>query len=333
MYRVSPFLVLLALAGLYVAADTARAQEKDQKLPKVEVEAPRPAAEPELPPEQPQQFDSNRGYTSWSSNAVTSFGQLVGPYNQPAWTTQRPFTAVRSYVLPEGTMQVEQWYRPRWKQDGTRNDRLLEELAIGLPYRFQLDIYARWNIEPRNGSNQYSALWEGTMIELRWALANWGVIPLNPTLYAEWVQRDTANDLPDKYEFKLLLADQYLNGRLFFAGNFIIEKEVGGEKENELGYAQAFATPIIQNRVMGGVEMWYRAQNVHEDRGHWNNEFLVGPTVQFRPTNRIFLDNTIFFGTNRQSPKYEAYFILGFQFGKRAGPNNFGGINPASLGQ
>lgn len=329
-------LCLFALAGWWLAGDPVQAQDKDkdQKLPKVEVEAPRPT-EPTIPPETPQPYDPSRGI-SWSSNAITSDSQLVGSYNQPVWTTQRPFTAVRTYVLPEGEAQLEQWYRPRWKQDGTRNDRILEELAIGLPYRFQLDIYARWNIEPHVGDdaqNHYQATWEGVMVELRWALANWGVIPLNPTLYAEWVQRDTGADLPDKYELKLLLADQYFHGKLFYASNFILEKEVGGEKENELGFAQAFATPIIERKLMGGVEMWYRAQNVHDDRGHWNNEMLIGPALQFRPTKRTFLDTTLFWGCNQQSPKYEAYFIFGYQFGKRAGPSDFGGITPASLGQ
>ena len=82
------------------------------------------------------------------------------------------------------------------------------------------------------------------------------------------------------------------------------------------------------------INAHHRAENEHGSRGTWANEFLIGPSLQWRPTNRIFVDTTFFWGCNRESPKYEAYFILGYQFGKRAGPSSgFQGITPASLGQ
>src|SRR5262249_50670987 len=313
------------LLGAPAAAQPPR-KEQPTTLPPVEVEAPRVTPmEPGLGPGQ--------GTIPWSSGEITSDSMPVGPYGQPVWTTQRPFPTVRTYVLPAGQAQVEHWYRPRWKKDGSREDRLLEELAIGLPHRFQLDVYERWNIE-QDADKHYQANHEGVMIELRWAVADWGVLPLNPTLYAEWVQRGepSQQERPDKYELKVLLADSFLNDRLFWAGNFILEKEVGGEKENELGYSQALATTIIERKLLGGVEMWYRAQNVHSDRAHWNNEFLIGPSLQWRPTNRTFLDVVCLFATPKASPDVEMYVVLGFQFGKRAGPG-FGGITPASLGQ
>jgi len=265
----------------------------------------------------------------WSSSSIRSDSTLVGSYNQPAWTTQRPWPTVRTYVLPEGQMQIEQWYRPRWKKDGSREDRLLEELAIGLPHRFQLDIYYRWNIQ-QNDANMYQANHEGVQIELRYALADWDVIPLNPTLYAEWVQRDTKNGYPDKYELKLLLADQYLNGRLFYAANFILEKEVGGDRETELGISQALSTPIIERKLLGGVEMWFRSTTVHGDRGNPENEFLIGPALQWRPTNRTFVNVSPLFGVTNDAPKVELFIVAGFQFGARAAPS-FGGVGPSSL--
>lgn len=267
----------------------------------------------------------------WDSNLVTNDSQRVGPYGQPAWTTQRPFSTSRAYVLPPGTMEFEQWYRPRWKRDGTREDRILEEVTFGLPCRFQLDIYGRWNIEP-NENNDYQANWEGIMLELRWAVADWDVIPLNPTFYIEWIQRDNGNDIPDKYEAKLLLADSFLNDKVFWAGNFILEHEVSGAHELELGYSQAFATTIIERKLMAGVEMWYRSANEQGARSDHSWEFLIGPTMQWRPTNRTFLNITPLFGTTEDAPKVEMYVIFGIQFGTRAGPD-FGGITPVALGQ
>lgn len=318
---------LLLILSALISPATAQ-----QPVPPVVVEAERVVEPSEFVP-QPDPSGRDFGFQNripWDSGQITSDTTRVGPYGQPAWTTQRPFPAVRSYVLPPGQAQLEQWYRPRWKRDNTREDRILEEFAIGLPYRFQLDIYERWNIK-QDDIGKYNANHEGVMLEVRWALADWDVIPLNPTLYAEWVQRGNKNDEPDKYELKLLLADSFLNDYLFWAGNFIIEQEVGGEKETELGYSQAFATTLIERKLLGGVEMIYRAQNVHDDRANWNNEFLIGPTFQWRPTNRTFLDVSTLFGTNPQSPYVECYFVFGFQFGNRAGPN-FGGITPSTLG-
>jgi len=45
---------------------------------------------------------------------------------------------------------------------------------------------------------------QGIQVEGRWALAEWGKLPLNPTLYGEWKFNDHN---PDAYEVKLLLGD------------------------------------------------------------------------------------------------------------------------------
>jgi len=266
----------------------------------------------------------------WDSNQIRRDTDRVGPYNQPVWTTQRPFTTARAFVLPPGQMQFEQWYRPRWLKDGSREDRVLTEFAIGLPGRFQLDIYERWNIE-QDSDGHYNANHEGVQIELRWALANWGVIPFNPTTYLEWIQRSTKDGSPDKYEIKVLLADEFFDGLIFFAGNFILEQEVAGGHETELGYTQAIATTIIERKLLGGIEMWYRTANEHGSRHDHSYEFLLGPSLQFRPTNRTFLNVTGLFGTTTDAPRAEMYCIFGYQFGNRAG-RNFRGINPSSLG-
>jgi hypothetical protein len=291
----------------------------------VPVEERRPEVIPPLA--EPDQRQQN---LPWNSNSITSDTQRVGPYNQPVWTTQRPFSTVRTYVLPPGQAQVEQWYRPRWKKDGSREDRVLEELAIGLPGRFQLDIYERWNIK-EDGTKNYNANQEAVQIELRWAVADWGVIPLNPTLYAEWVQRGNRDDEPDKYEVKLLLAEEFFRGKLFWAWNANLEQEVGGAKETEVGWSMALSTTIVERKLMAGIEMWHRAQNVHGERSTWNEEFLIGPSFQWRPTNRTFLNVSPLFGTTHDSVETELYVIFGFQFGNRAGPS-FGGATPASLG-
>ena len=271
----------------------------------------------------------NTNSIPWDSNAITSDSDRVGPYGQPAWTTQRPFSSVRTYVLPPGQAQLEEWYRPRWKRGGDREDRILSELAIGLPNRFQLDLYWRSHIE-KNDAGNYEFNHEGVMIEMRYAFADWGKLFLNPTFYAEWVQRGNREGEPDKYELKFLLSDSFFCDRIFWAANFIMEKEVGGDQATEFGFSQAISTTIIERKLMAGIEMWYRTESVSGHRDLPSQEILIGPTVQWRPTNRTYLNISPLFGVTNDAPKVEMFVIFGYQFGARSGPS--GGITPASLG-
>ena len=117
----------------------------------------------------------------------------VGPYNQPEWTTERGFGTSRVYVRPPGSIEFNQFWTPEWK-DGHVEHSFREEVEIGLPYRLQLDLYQNWGIE------EGDTVYRESSVELRYALANWGKIPLNPTLYGEWNFKDAA---PDKWELKL----------------------------------------------------------------------------------------------------------------------------------
>src|SRR6185437_10143619 len=68
--------------------------------------------------------------------------ERVGTYGQPRWTAERRFPGTRIYVQPEGVVQAEFWLRPTSPRHGPTEIRALAELEIGLPYRFQLDLYA-----------------------------------------------------------------------------------------------------------------------------------------------------------------------------------------------
>src|SRR5439155_23246830 len=77
-------------------------------LPEVEVEAPRvPATAPQVIP--PGTFTPTFNPPSTpSAGEATTDRTLVGSYQQPAWTTDRPFASTRSYVLPAGQVEFEQ---------------------------------------------------------------------------------------------------------------------------------------------------------------------------------------------------------------------------------
>lgn len=259
-----------------------------------------------------------RGTIGWSSDAIRSSSTLVGPYGQPSWTTTRPFTTTRAYVLPPGQMQFDQWVRPTWGRKGKLDQFFQEEIELGLPGRFQLDIYEDWRIKPNENDDQETRH-EGVQIELRWAFADWNVIPLNPTIYLEWVQRGHGE--PDKYEFKLLLADELVEN-LFYASNVNFEQEVGGDHETEIVWSQGFSTPIIDRKLLAGCEMVLKSEAVQGNRGDPAVKFQIGPSMQYIINNRMFLNVVPLFGTTGDSPLVEAFFVFTYQFGNRAGPTS-----------
>ncbi len=288
--------------------------EQESALPPVEVRPPRSTG---------NYRSSNPfpgGTVPWSSGAIDSDTQLVGPYDQPVWTTQRPWATTRVYVLPPGQMQVEQWVRPTYRRNGDKPKfRFLEEYAVGLPGRFQLDLYERWNVEPSD-TNREQANHEGVQVELRYALADWGVLPLNPTLYIEWVEKGGPQDKPNVYEIKLLAGDEILPN-WYYATNLVLEQETAGEREQELAWSHALSTTVIDRLLLAGVEMNLTSTTVHGARGEPEVGFTIGPSLQLRPTNRTFIDAVGLFGCTDDSPAAQLYFIFGYQFGSRAAPS------------
>ena len=102
-----------------------------------------------------------RGYARTSSSVT---------YAQPRWTRDAPHAVDPRVRHPEGKTEVGLWYRPTF-DDGEREARMLAEFEVGLPHRFQLDLYARAD-KPGDGSR----LLYGQQIEVRWAFADWGKI-------------------------------------------------------------------------------------------------------------------------------------------------------------
>jgi hypothetical protein len=245
----------------------------------------------------------------------------VGPYNQPEWTTQRGFGTSRVYVRPPGTLEFNQFWTPEFK-DGNVEHAFREEIEIGLPYRLQLDLYQNWGIEDGD------AFYKGSSVELRYALANWEKIPLNPTLYGEWNFNDAA---PDKWELKLLLG-QTFGRRWNWAGNFTYEQEAGGERERETALSSALTYALIDQTLNAGVEMLWERKTSKDSRGDPENAFLIGPSINVRPTRFSFITVAPLFGTTDDSPDAEVFVIAGlnFRFGGPPGPGEEGPTAPAS---
>ena len=232
---------------------------------------------------------------------------------RPEWTSHRRFTTTRVY-LQKAPWEVgyEQWYRIRENRDHTVENLFQHELEIGLPGRMQLDIYENWVADENRHAHH-----ENVAFELRFAFADWGKLPANPTLYAEYKLANSHYG-PDVYEFKLLLGDA-ITRRLHWALNGAFEQEIGGERATEFAIQGGLSYSVIDGKLGVGLELQYKDESVAGGRGDAERKFLIGPSIQWRPTPRTHLDLVAQWGTNRDAQNFEGFVVFGIDFGKISG--------------
>jgi hypothetical protein len=247
--------------------------------------------------------------TSTALTSVLSEETPIGATGRPEWTGARRFPGTRVFIQKEPwEVGLESWWRLKHGRDGSIHHRLLEEVEIGLPGRLQLDLYN--DIEgDRTGAFHYQSF----NVEMRWALADWGVIWGNPTLYTEY-KFAQAHWGPDVYEFKLLLGDQ-IASRWHWGVNFVWEAETGGEREQEFQVTGGLSYTLIDGRLGIGVEAFYDHDTVAGGRGTPAHQFAIGPSLQLRVTDRIHVDLTCMFGTNQDTERQIGYLVIGCDFG------------------
>lgn len=202
---------------------------------------------------------------------------VVGSYGQPKWTDRRRFPGVRLYVAPAGAATFEFWTEGKITSDGGASRlRTMYEMSFGLGYRLQVDIYLRTQSD---GADVLRI--ESERLELRWALADWGVIPGNPTLYLEYIRQTEG---AHKMEGKLLLGGGIGQG-LFWGFNLFFESELwGAEQAHEYGVVGGLAWSLLDSKLSLGAETRLEIVDTRATRFRpLEVEWLIGPSVSFRP--------------------------------------------------
>ena len=231
---------------------------------------------------------------------------LIGPYAQPRWTARRLFPTTRIYVIPPGQFQFEHWTRVKTPRDGPTTVETIYEVEIGLPNRFQLDLYM---VNDKIGSEGDLELAE-QKFELRYAFADWGVLPANPTMYVEWVERASQ---PDKAEVKLLLGDQLAPG-WHWGSNLVFEHEVSGERENEYALTLGLSRTVIDEKLSLGGEMKVGVSDTTHHRGDFEEFLEIGPSLQYRPLPAMHIDFAPLVGIGSDSRQFDIFLVLGWEF-------------------
>jgi hypothetical protein len=239
---------------------------------------------------------------------VWADAERVGKYHQPRWTTRRHFVGTRVYVAPPGAVTVEAWFEVKVPSDGSEaRIRSLYELSVGLGARFQADLYLRLE----NVGTQPVKL-ESERVELRWALANWGVIPGNPTLYLEWICNTEG---PQRLEAKLLLGGSFTD-RLYWGVNLFFELELWGTNlTHEYGGTAGISYALVEKTFALGAELRIEAVDERDERFQARElEFLLGPSISFEPLEGAHLLLVLYGGPGLERAAAGTPFAAKFLF-------------------
>ena len=175
-----------------------------------------------------------------TERVVVTGDDIGSAYGAPGGFSRTRFAPLTtSYVLPPWTFYFGTIYEGDAFRHGPPDHLFTEEVELGLPHRF--GVAAEGNFERFNGGGGASSI----SVEGRYAFADWGKIPLNPTIFAEYKfgvgtirheegpppppgeeeEESGPPKKPDAYEFRLLLADEFCK-RIEWSMNLFLKKKI-----------------------------------------------------------------------------------------------------------
>ena len=231
---------------------------------------------------------------------------LVGSYSQPRWTADRRFAGTRTYVIPDGAFEVEYWLKPMIPRNGSTSIEQKFEVEMGLPHRFQLDLYL--NLE-REGAGSDTNV--GSSIEGRYALADWGKIWGNPAVYVEYTFGAGGGE--DAIEGKLLLTDE-LAPRWHWSVNLSFEYSLGHQHTAQYEFTGGISYTVLDRVLSVGLETESSFTDSHTSRSTYEHDIKFGPSIQYRPRPNVHVDFVPLFGVTGGSSLLKIYLVVGYEF-------------------
>lgn len=235
--------------------------------------------------------------------------RLVGANAQPEWTTERRFVTAKTYVLAPGQIVLEQWARVRTPKNEGPAWLWQTGAGIGLENRLEFDVYE--NYTHFDGVTQHDAV----QLEGRYAFGRWDRYPLNPAIGIEY---RAEHDAPDFLEASILLADDFRSYGWRWTLNGFIGAELSDQNTAEWGVSGGISKMLIDSKLSLGAEGRFRNVSIEHERSNGENELLLGPSMQWRPTENTHLDFTPLFGvshSDRDNPRMEVFLVFGIDIG------------------
>ena len=250
--------------------------------------------------------------------------QRIGAYKQPRWTAKRRFPTTRVYVVPAGKMEYEWWFRYTAPFQNPRKEREIRsqwEFEMGLGHHLQIDLYL---VGQQVGENQFQITREKA--ELRWALADWDVIPGNPTLYLEYQHQSgpaggagtSAEPKPDTLEGKLLFGGE-ATSRLHWGLNAQWERELWGSEANEFQLTGGLSYTVKDEELHVGIEGYGELVDEKGSYGDFKEQsYLFGPSIMWSPVRPANILLVPLFGAGVEDGKvrgiFQTYLITGWTY-------------------
>jgi hypothetical protein len=257
---------------------------------------------------------------------VPGENKIIGNYGQPEWTARRRFTLGSVYVQPEEQFEAEfGWQRASFATQPDQHE-FNQELEIGLPHRWQLNVESahRDFREDRPARRWHH---DSAGLGLRYAPADWGKLPLNPTLGVSWKGNSGA---ADAVSGQLILATE-LSPRWHWGATLLHERQTGGPRRRESTVASGVSFSVINETLSVGLEG--RISRLTEQLDlHTQNHRSIGPSVQWRPVDQLHFDFAPLWGSGRGAARREVLVFVGFEFGDGADDGDEGRkkLEPAS---
>ena len=243
-----------------------------------------------------------------------------GGYGQPQWAERsRASATTKLYVLSPyeffvGILSESELLR----HTPSRHD-LTEEIELGLPNRFEIGFENHIGLEGGDASEMAATL------SARYAFASWGKIPLNPTVSGEYrfgTGKDVANrfdrvrdrNSPDACELRLLLGQEFVP-RVQWAANLFFQRELGGARNREVGFTQNITYLAVADKFEIGAEMRYTNATRRAEKQGSANEFIIGPSANWKPNLHTVISVAPLFGCTADSPRVAVLFSVSLEFG------------------
>jgi hypothetical protein len=102
-----------------------------------------------------------------------------------------------------------------------------------------------------------------------------------------------------------------------WALNIFVDREFGGRQSMSGGFSQSVEVPVLlpEEKLEVGLEMQYRSGGDALGPIGTAKGLAVGPTLAWRPTQKVRFDLSPLFGTSEHTPALEVLAVFSFSFG------------------
>ena len=267
----SPFaLTLTPSVPAYADAVTANPADQSHEMSLTK----RPAAAGPLPSEITHSWKCLP--SRWLGSVTRSCARRIGSANTHSRAglptgvlVRRAFTSI-----PDGKIEFEYWLIAQIPRHGATELQHLFELEVGLPHRFQFDLYLVDRHEGSGGKafvdGKFAAALRSGRLECD--------LGQSDTLHRMEIDRFGTDEL----EAKVLVGGE-IAPRWHWGANAVYDGQTGGDGFTSYELTVGISYTLLDEKFSVGAETHVELYDVNGHRGNFKNDVFIGPSIQYRP--------------------------------------------------